>query len=210
VAEHVVSATLNRESGHIALRVVPGGFGTPEFGAGRVISVERDALVDRTRTALRVARLTTIAELARFVGSPAGSPDPPERWATPLEADAPLDVDGAAADVLAAWFAYGDEALRRWSEQIAADSPSPVKLWPEHFDLGIAAAAVNYGVSPGDGWHEAPYLYIGPQAGVPDDDDPYWDAPFGASVSFDALTSVEDALAFFRAGRDRLRITPSS
>jgi hypothetical protein len=24
-------------------------------------------------------------------------------------------------------------------------------LWPEHFDVGITAGAINYGASPGDG-----------------------------------------------------------
>lgn len=204
VAEHVVSATLNRESGHVSLQVVPGGFGTPAFGDDRRITVERDTLVDRSGTAVRAARLTTLAELARFVGGVAGSPDPVERWSTPLDADEPLRVDEVAADVLAAWFAFGDDALRRWSDEIAADEPSAPKLWPEHLDLAVVAAAVNYGVSPGDAAHPRPYLYIGPHGDVPTDDD-FWNASYGASLSIDKVSSTDDALAFFRGGRDRLR-----
>ena len=35
-------------------------------------------------------------------------------------------------------------------------------LWPEHFDVGIDANEVNYGVSPGDASCPEPYAYVGP------------------------------------------------
>ena len=206
LAEHVVSATLNRESGHVALRAVEGGFGTPEFGAGRTISVVGAELVDDEGGARRVARIdgASLTELGRFVRSEAGSPDPPERWTTPLAADEPLAVDPAAAAVVARCHGLGDAALWGWSEEIASDEPSAVKLWPEHFDIAIVAAEVNYGASPGDDGHRTPYLYVGPWSGGPGDDDPYWNAPFGALLDLEQVGSADEAVAFFRAGRDRL------
>jgi len=208
VAEHVVSATLNRESGHVALRAVEGGFGTPEFGEGRSLSVVGTELVDDQAGARRVARLTTVGELASFVGSVAGSPDPPESWSTPVDLDAPLEVDAAAAGVVAWWFGLGAAALSQWRTELAeADvdaDPTPVKLWPEHFDIAISAAEVNYGASPGDESHPAPYLYVGPWTGAPEGDPEFWNAPFGALLDVAVVGSAADALAFFRAGRDRL------
>ena len=204
VAEHVVSATLNRESGHVALRAVDGGFGTPEFGAGRTISVVGTDLVDDADGARRVARVdgATLTELAALVRGEAGSPDPPERWSTPLDAGAPLRVDERAAAVVARCHALGDAALRAWREQIVADEPTPVKLWPEHFDIAISAAEVNYGASPGDEGHQTPYLYVGPWRGRPDGEDDFWNAPFGALLDLEQVASADDAVAFFRAGRD--------
>ena len=35
-------------------------------------------------------------------------------------------------------------------------------LWPEHFDVGITVARVNYGLSPGDAAIDEPYAYVGP------------------------------------------------
>jgi hypothetical protein len=60
---------------------------------------------------------------------------------------------------------------------------------------------VNYGASPGDEAHRAPYAYVGPW-----DRDalvgPLWNEPFGARRSHDELQSVDDALAYFEAGHD--------
>lgn len=211
LAEHVVSATLNRESGHVALRAVEGGFGTPEFGSGRTISVvgapaEGVVLVDDEGGARRVARVdgTSLAELAAFVRAEAGSPDPQERWTTPLDADQPLRVDPEAAAVVAGCHALGDAALRAWSDEIAGEEPSAVKLWPEHFDIAISAGEVNYGASPGDEGHQGPYLYVGPWSGRPEQDHDFWNAPFGALLAVGDGMVVDDAVAFFRAGRARL------
>ena len=82
--------------------------------------------------------------------------------------DDPLDVDAAAADSIASWFAMGDAALRTAFEDV-----EPV-LWPEHFDLGVAVGEVNYGVSPGDSAVPRPYAYVAPwnhRSGA------FWNAP---------------------------------
>jgi hypothetical protein len=74
-------------------------------------------------------------------------------------------------------------------------------LWPEHFDAAIRVDGVNYGVTPGDQHVPLPYAYVGPDE-VPDD--PFWNAPFGATLSLGPEPSADAVLAFFRAGRDRL------
>ena len=89
--------------------------------------------------------------------------------------------------------ALGDEALRAF-----APDEEPV-LWPEHFDVGITVDEVNYGVSPGDGFHAEPYAYVGPWQ-VPAADD-FWDAPFGAARALDSLGTAEAVQRFFEEGR---------
>ena len=45
---------------------------------------------------------------------------------------------------------------------------SPVRLWPEHFDIAIELGSeelgerANYGLSPGDEQHPEPYAYVSP------------------------------------------------
>jgi hypothetical protein len=120
---------------------------------------------------------------------------------TPCDLDAPLIVDADAAQRLADWYALGDEALRRLTIEIADDQPSGVTLWPEHFDVGIRAGEVNYGVSPGDSQVPEPYLYVGPTGlDLPATDDAFWNQPFGAAVTWESIGSVEGALDFFRQG----------
>ena len=43
-----------------------------------------------------------------------------------------------------------------------AERPSAPQIFPEHFDLGVTAGAVNYGFSPGDDAIPTPYVYVGP------------------------------------------------
>jgi hypothetical protein len=86
--------------------------------------------------------------------------------------DEPLDVSPAAADVLLRAFIGGDAALRA----LAPDG-EPI-LWPEHFDIGLSVAEVNYGVSPGDSAIGEPYAYVGPWR-VPLG--PFWNQSFGAA-----------------------------
>jgi hypothetical protein len=76
-------------------------------------------------------------------------------------------------------------------------------LWPEHFDVGITAGAINYGASPGDDHIADPYLYVGPHDGRPPGDPAFWNAPFGAARTFRQIGTVAEAAAFFRDGRAR-------
>jgi hypothetical protein len=114
-----------------------------------------------------------------------------------------LEIESAAASVLYDWYILADEALRRFGEEVAEGPQQPV-LWPEHFDVGITLGSVNYGASPGDEHVDDPYLYVGPYAGPPQRDD-FWNASFGAARTCADVRSVDDAVAFFRAGYERLR-----
>ncbi len=87
----------------------------------------------------------------------------------------------------------GDAALRA-----LAPDETPI-LWPEHFDIGITVGEVNYGVSAGDGYLAVPYAYVGPWSPPAQDD--FWNAPFGRALPVD---EIDDLLAFFTEGRDRL------
>lgn len=206
VAEHVLSAALKTATGHIALEPGPGGFRTPTLPDGRVVAVEGTDITVTDAHGVRRAPLTTVAEAARLVGIEPGFPWTKQPPATPLEPDAPLAVDPAAAAALAGWLALGAEALRSLAGAIPQDAPSRASLYPEHFDLAIVADAVNYGVSPGDDAIELPYLYVGPHEGRPVEDD-FWNAPFGAYRTVHNVTTPEDAVAFFQEGRSRVHRT---
>lgn len=58
---------------------------------------------------------------------------------------------------LASW--YGNAA------GLLADLGGPVRIWPHHFDMGVAidlgeGRSVSAGMSPGDGGIDEPYLYV--------------------------------------------------
>ena len=94
--------------------------------------------------------------------------------------------------------ALGHEALLAF-----AAGETPV-LWPEHFDVAIRVDAVNFGVSPGDGFIAEPYAYVG-VAAVPAGD-AFWNAPFGAAVPLRELPPGPAGVSgFFSEGRERAR-----
>jgi hypothetical protein len=199
VAEHVLAAAQFAEAGTIRLRVRAGGIATARGVAGRQLAVIGDALVvvesDGSR---RSTPLTTLGAAAAFAGvtpglrgtyAPATSDDP----------DEPLQVDAGAARVLADWYALGDAALRRFAEVLGR--PQDPVLWPEHLDVGITEDEIDYGCSPGDDTLGDPYLYVGPHDGPPVRDG-FWNAPFGAAVTADRIRRVDDAVGFFRQGRE--------
>jgi hypothetical protein len=203
VAEHVLAAALHGATGRIGLRAAPGGFGTPVFqvdGSDRQVRVEGTDLVVLDGSIVRRSPLHTIGEAAAFVGIEPGGPGGVYSLVTPLEPDVPLALDPAAATVLHGLFALTDAALGSFGEQHAAAQPSVAQVWPEHFDLALTMAEVNYGGSPGDADHPGPYLYVGPWSldGLPGE---FWNEPFGASRGLDEIGSPADALDFFEAGR---------
>jgi hypothetical protein len=85
----------------------------------------------------------------------------------------------------------GDQALRR-----LAPGETPV-LWPEHFDVGVTVAEVNYGLSPGDGYLDEPYAYVGPWTARTGE---FFNAPFGAARPIRELPG-EKLDEFFAEGR---------
>ena len=180
-----------RTDGHIWLQVTSGGFGTPVFG------------LDGTDHQVRVEG----GELVRRVGED--------------ERRSPLEVDPDSSRALAAWYALGDRVLTRLIAGAGPDdAPSPVRLWPEHFDIAIehgseaAGARANYGFSPGDEAHDEPYAYVGP-----------WSAPVagelwrasgfpGAELTHGELRRASDpeatALEFFTTRAGALATTARS
>ncbi|HEX6417774.1 MAG TPA: hypothetical protein VFZ77_04735 [Acidimicrobiales bacterium] len=204
VAEHVLAAARHRATGRIGLRAVPGGFGTPWFPAGpgeRRLRVEGVDLVVADRGGdERRAPLRSLRQAAGLAGIEPGAPADVYPPVTPLEPDAPLDLDPGAARIVHAWFDLTARALDAFAAEHAADGPSVAQLWPEHFDLAITMGEVNYGGSPGDDDHAEPYLYVGPWDPARRDGG-FWNEPFGASVGYGEVRDVGAAVAFFAAGR---------
>jgi hypothetical protein len=197
-AEHLLSATLKRATGGIALLPGPTGVRTPQLPDGRVVSLDGDHVVVTGDGAERRARLTTLAAAAAAVGIEPGFPWTKHAPGTPYEPDAALDVDPTHAGALARWFVLGEEALASFGAGLEGEQPTRAVVFPEHFDLALTAGAVNYGFSLGDETVAAPYAYVGPHAPPPPH--PFWNAPFGAARTWDELTSPALAVDFLRAG----------
>lgn len=148
-------------SGRLALRVLPGGFGTLDFPG--------DDGSD--------ARLVVEGTLVRAVG---------EAVAPVREVGEPYD--GAAAELLHAWWELGDAVLARLVASYGA-AATPVTLWPEHFDVATVITlhdglTVTLGFSPGDEYCAQPYVYAAPSSnpvGV------FWNAFFGAMMRYDEV-----------------------
>ena len=93
-------------------------------------------------------------------------------------------------------------------------APTGLQIWPEHFDLGTDLDAspggerMNVGGSPGDSYLSEPYLYVGPRNSARPGDAAYWNAPFGAALTFTALRATDRpgdaALAFLVRGAELL------
>ncbi|MFN8082671.1 MAG: hypothetical protein U0Q14_00390 [Dermatophilaceae bacterium] len=184
VAELVIAGPQYADSGSIILRPIPGGIA----GETSTVRIEGGELV---WPGGRAALAGTCRALADAVGVAVGPP-PVYHDGSGVDPDEQLVFDPEALDLLVEWFAVGDAALR-------AFAPSARRvLWPEHFDLAIDVDEVNYGVSPGDGYHGAPYAYVGPW--TPREGE-FWNAPFGAVRAATELADADAVAAFFVAGR---------
>jgi hypothetical protein len=193
LAEDVIKPAREQTSGEWTLTETPGGFGTPVFGEDCQVRVEGVDLVARERGAERRGPIESLAGSAELIG-PGLLPDGLGRL--PAE---PLEVDPEACAALAAAFALAREALDQLrAGAMPADSPTAPTLWPEHFDLAIemgeeaAGRRANYGLSPGDENHDAPYLYVGPWSPV--DSGELWNARGfpGAELAYDELAASDD------------------
>lgn len=206
VAEQVLAPSRVAATGNeIALQATPGGFGTPDFPDGGSVRVEGAELVARDGGGEeRRAPLTTLGAAAALAGLPA-----------PAGGEHALEVDSAAARALAGFYAFADDVLRELrSERAPGSDPSPIRLWPEHFDLAFDLGSeaegrrAGYGASPGDAEHDEPYLYVGPWKAPPEG--PLWQAVgfTGAQLGYGELSAAADpraaALAFLRGRRDAL------
>jgi hypothetical protein len=200
VAARVLAAARFAATGRMGLVVVPGGFGTPEFGGRRLLVVD-GMLSDGERR----QPFTTLLDAYAFAGvDPAGATHPV--LDLPAAPAAPLHVDSQAARVLAEWFAFCQSRLEEVLVDAGhAEEPSVIQLWPEHFDLaldkGAAGTRATYGGSPGDGYIDQPYLYVGPHDAR---QGPFWNAPFGAVLTYDEIRGGSAPDAFFSRGQTAL------
>ena len=205
LAEHVVAVALYAETGRIGLRVGPGSFTTPPFGDDRrTVGVDHVDLVVASAEGTRRAHLSTLGAAAQLAGVAPGAPASVYTPATVCDPDAPLDIDPASARAVAQWHALGDDALRRWAGVLDPAAPAHSTLWPEHFDVAIEVDGVTYGASPGDDDIAEPYLYVGTPADRRSSDR-FWNAPFGAACSWEAISDAPDALRFFQSGHWHLK-----
>lgn len=214
VATHVLARARYAATGRFGLRATPGGFGTPAFGdavevlrvSGPVLLRERDG-----HASSMTIDGATLAALAEFAAADLGVPFEAGHDTPPLgDVDKPLAVDASEATALAAWWHLGWQAI----DVAVADQRDAmaIQLWPEHFDAGTSVAVgnddgdrCNLGVSPGDGFSDEPYLYVGPWTNRRPGDASYWNAPFGAVLLRHDLEAGGDALEFFRRGLDLLQ-----
>jgi hypothetical protein len=223
VAVHIVARARVEASGRFSLRVTPGGFGTPELGPdGRRIRVSGSNLLVESDTPGQASARSmaingaSLADLAMFAGVDLSEPfdvghdtPPVGDVSTPIE----LDADGAAA--VTGYYGLIAAALDQLLAQLPSGaSPTLSRLWPEHFDVAVEAQAtperrVNMGGSPGDGFSEEPYLYVGPWTTDRPGESGYWNAPFGASrtwsqLAADSADMVAAGAAFLLDGFRRL------
>jgi hypothetical protein len=213
VAEHILCAARCAANGKIGLRYTFRGFGTPYFGAGRQLRVEAGRLIDTDEVREHRAAITTLRDAGVVAGLAPGAPVDLFTPATPLDLDAPLTVDEPSALALGDWYGFCASVLEQTRADAGANA-GRVQLWPEHFDMAVdagdesRAARANFGGSPGDDAHPSPYLDVGPWAMAELRPDPFWNEPFGASLSYADVLAAGDqraaALEFFARARELL------
>ena len=195
---------------------MPGGFGTPAFGAEhRVIRVSSGLLILESTGSSATTRSiaihgSSLAELAAFANVDLDVPfdvgtDTPEIG----DVNARLTFDGGYAVALGEWWGCGLQALDAVLDDLpAASAPGRARVWPEHFDLGIDVGTadgtrVNLGASAGDEFSDECYLYVSPWGTARPGETSYWNAPFGAALGRSRVPGPTEAAAFFRAGLAR-------
>ena len=196
LAELVVAGPRFRETGELRLRVRPEGIGT---WADPVVSLAGGLLV--TPTARVAVDGLTITEAATRAGLVVSTLDDVYGDGPHVAPSETIDLDAGSVRELETAFRLGDDALRLFSPGAERT------LWPEHFDIATTVDAVNYGVSPGDGYLDRPYAYVGPH-------DPltgaFWNAPFGAARLVAELADATAIAAFFRQGAGLRALVPHS
>jgi hypothetical protein len=179
VAEHVMAKASYAAIGRIGLRPHTGGFATQEFDGRRL--VVRDGALDGTPIDGATLRDLGARDDVTLPYTPQ----------TPLQ-DAPLAVDARSAQGIADWYGLVAVAL----QSVAPPGAAPQQIWPEHFDLATTFNDTNYGGSPGDDTHPAPYLYVGP---FDRSDTSTFDDPWGWTMHSRDIGGVDDAIGFFKA-----------
>ena len=204
LACYAVAPARKARTGHISLRPTASGIGTPPFDDGSDVSIDGATLHRGTKW----TPVTTLRAAAQFLGIELLADPGVGRDLPPFRPDDELAIDPAAAEALAGWYRFGHGVLAA----INAPDVSEAQLWPEHFDLAAvvtvaSGARANVGFSPGDGYSAAPYVYVGPFSldGIAG---PYWNAPFGATLSYADVAAAGDPAeavqAFIAEGLERL------
>jgi hypothetical protein len=203
LAEHVLCVARYEIDGHVGLCGDLSGVATPPFGASAtVVAVDGAEIVVRSKKGERRAPITTARHAADFVGVAPGVPEGLWKPATTLSLDTPLVIDHRSAVTLGSWFSFVSVALKELAERTGGTFDAPT-LWPEHFDLATSSDGVNYGGSPGDDYLARPYLYVGPHARpLPPAGKKFWNAPFGASLPYEEIASLDHAVGFLMYGRE--------
>jgi hypothetical protein len=202
IAEHVLAAARYAVDAHIRMRPAPNGVETPPFGErARVVGIDGDELFDRDDQGERRAAISTVRAAAEFYGVTPGVPAGLWTPTTSPDLDATLAVDLDSVTWLSRWYELAGSVLL----ELGRTGPVPLEpltLWPEGFDLGTTGGRVYYGGSPGDAKIAQPYLYVAPFE-KPAKPAPYWNAPFGAALTYDRIGSAAEALAFLVEGQQR-------
>ncbi len=207
MAEHVLSAARHRTSGRIGLRPTLDGIATPPFGSSeRIVGVRlRESAIELFDTngagESQSTPVSTVRSAASFLMINAGAPTRVFLPTTTLDLDSPIDISVDGFLALVNWNTFAELALRELSSD-QSDGYSAIQLWPEHFDMSTDLDEVNFGASPGDDSIPVPYAYVGPWHATPlIGTDPFWNQPFGASLTFDAIESIDHLVDFYRTGQ---------
>jgi hypothetical protein len=193
VAELVLAGPQYRAIGKLRLQVIPGGFATIAAPELQVVGTQ---VTDAGGVAAAINGQTARA-IGAELGVTAGPPEGAYDGGSDVGPDQMLTIQAGQAAVVMGALSLGHDALIAF-----APAQTPI-LWPEHFDVAIRADDTNYGVSPGDGFSEEPYAYVGVSA--PPAGDAFWNAPFGAALPLRQLPDVAAVAAFFAEGRSRIK-----
>lgn len=207
IVVHVLARARSQATGRIGLVPTPGGIGTPAFGedltAVRLTAAGLAIDTGSTTTITSFAE-ATLASLATAAGADLAADFSAGHDTPPLgNIEEPLRFDPVTLAALGAWHALGWQILDATMAQLpATSSPARTQLWPEHFDVGTNVAVgpgdndrANLGTSPGDSTHALPYLYLGPWSADRPGAPAYWNAPFGAVLSYTDLAATADPVA---------------
>ena len=191
LACYVVSPARKARTGRIGLRPIGDGFGTPQFDDGTRIVVRGNALA-----------VEPGEEIVDHHGAgrrcvPRGRPQRPTLASAPTSPRSSPTCSCTSTSMRpwrlvagTGWDSPCSTSFRViWAERAAAFSEA--QLWPEHFDLAVDVELVdgrhvNIGFSPGDGFLDEPYVYVGPQDMTGLDGD-FWNASFGAYLPYSAM-----------------------
>lgn len=217
ILTHVVAQAEASVTGHFALMPLAGGFGTPQFGPDRQrVRLSGGSMYVETAAGQRDGETVASTEMHTLAGSTirqlcaaAGfEPDPGfevgHDTPPPGDIDEVVMLEADATTLVGDWFQLGQRAMDMALASFPDPQASVVRLWPEHFDTGIDLAVdsvnkpgvrSNLGAAAGDDFHQEPYLYVAPWGPERPGPAEFWNAPFGATLSFGDLDAAENPLA---------------